>query len=56
MFKVVEIKNPLAIHALCDTLERAQYWIDVKSKEYARLGYFMDKTLNPNSFMIISGE
>jgi hypothetical protein len=31
MFKVIEKDNPLAVHCLCDTLERAQYWIDVRA-------------------------
>lgn len=53
MFKVVEKTNQNAVHALCDTLERAQHWIDVKAAHYARLGYFIDKTLKPESFMII---
>lgn len=43
MFKVIEKQNPLAVHALCDSKERAQYWIDVKAPEYAAKGYFMAK-------------
>lgn len=53
MFKVVEKTNQNAVHAICDTFERAQYWIDVKAAEYARFGYFMDKTLKPENFMVI---
>lgn len=53
MFKVVEKTNQNAVHALCDTFERAQHWIDVKAAEYARLGYFMDKTLKPENFMVV---
>ena len=48
MFKVIEKSNPLAVHCLCDTLERAQYWINVKAVEYCLKGYFMDKTLRLN--------
>jgi hypothetical protein len=53
MFKVIEKDNPLAVHCLCDTLERAQHWIDTKAPEYCLKGYFMDKTLTPESFTIV---
>lgn len=53
MYKIIEKNNPLAVHCLCDSLERAQYWIDVKAVEYCFKGYFMDKTLTPESFMIV---
>lgn len=53
MYIIVEKKNPLAVHAHCDSLERAQYWINVKAVEYCEKGYFMDKTLTPQSFEII---
>lgn len=49
---VIEKANPLAVHVICDTLERAQNWIDTKAPEYARKGYFMDKTLTADSFTI----
>lgn len=55
MFKVIEKANPLAVHCLCDTLERAQHWVDVKAVEYCLKGYFMDKTLTPDSFTIKEG-
>lgn len=53
MFKVIEKSNPLAVHAVCDSRERAQYWIDVKAPEYCERGYFSDKTLTPDSFTIL---
>ena len=52
MFIIVEKKNHLAVHAHCNSLERAQYWINVKAVEYCEKGYFMDKTLTPESFEI----
>jgi hypothetical protein len=52
MFKVIEKRNPLAVHAVCDTLERAEHWITVKAPEYCSKGYFMDRTLTPDSFTI----
>ena len=51
-FKVVEKQNPLAVHVICDTHERAQFWIDARAPEYAAKGYFMDKTLTADSFTI----
>ena len=56
MFKIIEKANPLAVHCLCDTLERAQYWIDVRAPEYCLKGYFMDKTLTPESFTIVKKD
>jgi len=53
MFKVVEKSNSLAVHAICDSRERAQYWIGVKAPEYCARGYFSDKTLTPKSFTIL---
>lgn len=52
-FKVVEKQNNLAVHALCDTKERAQRWIDINAVEYCAKGYFMDKSLTPDSFEIL---
>lgn len=51
-FKVIEKQNANAVHAICDTRERAEYWINVKAPEYAANGYFMDKTLTADSFTI----
>lgn len=53
MFIIVEKKNHLAVHAYCVSLERAQYWININAVEYCEKGYFMDKTLTPESFEII---
>jgi len=51
-FKVIEKQNPLAVHAICDSRERAQFWIDTKAPEYVAKGYFMNKTLTADSFTI----
>ena len=53
MFKVVEKKNHLHVHAHCDTRERAENWIAVKAPEYCAKGYFSDKTLTPDSFEVV---
>ena len=52
IFKVVEKKNHLAVHAWCSCRERAEYWINVEAPIYCAKGYFMDKTLTPDSFII----
>jgi hypothetical protein len=52
MYKVIEKLNPLAVHCICDTLERAEHWIKVNAPEYVAKGYFMDKTLTADSFTI----
>lgn len=52
MFKIVEKNNPLAVHAICDTFDRALYWLEVLAPAYCAKGYFADKTLTPDSFEI----
>ena len=52
MFKVIEKLNPLAVHCICDTLARAENWINVLAPEYCAKGFFMDKTLTHDSFTI----
>lgn len=51
-YYVVEKKNPLAVHCIADTYERAEHWIDYQTPIYCARGYFMDKTLTPESFEI----
>jgi hypothetical protein len=53
MFKIIEKYNPLAVHAHCDTLESAQRWIREDAVEGCERGYFMNKTLTPDSFTIV---
>lgn len=52
MFMVIEKNNPLSVHAHCSTRESAQRWIDVNAPVYCAKGYFMDKSLTPDSFTI----
>lgn len=51
-WKIIEKANPLHVHAHCSSLESAQRWIAVNAVEYCVKGYFMDKTLTPESFTI----
>ena len=54
-YKIVEKKNPLAVHGYFDSLERAQWWLIVHVPMYCDTGYFTDKTLTPDSFTIVKG-
>ena len=40
-YKVIEKNNPLAVHAICDTLDSAEKWIDTY------------KTLAADNFIIV---
>ena len=53
MFKIREKDNPLAVHVHCHSYESAEHWVKVKAPEYCSKGYFMDKTLTPDSFIIV---
>jgi len=53
MWKLVEKKNPLALHALFDTKERAERHLREVIPDYCRRGLFMDKTLQPDDFVIV---
>jgi hypothetical protein len=52
MFKVIEKLNPLAVHCIAATRDRAEHWIKVLAPDYCAKGYLMDKTLTPDSFTI----
>ena len=52
-FALVERANPLALHGLFYTRERAQYHLDHNVPVYCQRGFYMDKSLTPASFMIV---
>ena len=52
IFKVVEKRNLYAVHAVCHSRYWAERWINLKAPIYCARGYFMDKTLTPDSFTI----
>lgn len=53
IIKVVEKKNPLAVHAHCYSLESAQRWIDNADRELnAGRNIYMDKTIKAGDFTI----
>ncbi len=53
MFKLVEVKNELAIHGIFDSEEKAKKHLKEIIPLYVQRGYFMDKTLTADSFKII---
>ncbi len=55
MHKLVEKNNHLAVHALFDTLDRAERHLSVVIPDYVARGFFMDKSLTADSFEIIQG-
>lgn len=55
-YKIVEKKNPLAVHGLFDTLEQAERHLNEVMPKYVKRGFFMDKTLTENCFEIMECE
>ena len=52
VWKVVEKANPLHVHAICGSREGAERWIAELAPVYCERGFFVDKTLTPDSFTI----
>jgi len=51
-YAIYEVNDHLALHAICSSLESARHWIEVLAPSYCKRGFFMDKTLTPDSFVI----
>lgn len=51
--KIVERKNPLAVHGIFDSQDRAENHLKNVIPEYISKGYFMDKTLKADDFIIL---
>ncbi len=54
--KLVEKKNHLAVHGIFCSRKSAEKHLKEIIPEYCRKGYFMDKTLTPESFEIIDSD
>jgi hypothetical protein len=52
-YKIVEKNNPLAIHGLFDSKDRAEYHLTHNIPAYVEKGYFTDKTLTVRDFIIV---
>lgn len=53
VYWIVEKKNHKALHGIFDSYERAVNHLNNTIPFYCDNGYFMDKTLTPDSFEII---
>lgn len=53
MFKLVEKENHLHVHGHFDSRARAERHLAVNIPDYCARGFFMDKTLTPESFEVI---
>ena len=51
-YKVVEKKNPYAVHCLTWSRERGKQWID----KYGDSKMFTDKTLTKDSFQVVENK
>ena len=52
-YHLIEKQNPLALHGIFDSLERAERHLAETIPVYVARGYFIDKTLTPESFAIV---
>ena len=51
--KIVEKKNRHAVHGIFDSMPRAERHLNEVIPTYVQRGYFMDKTLKADDFMIL---
>lgn len=51
-WRVIEKDNPLAVHAVCDSRAGAERWVRELAPLYCARGYFANKALRPDSFVI----
>ena len=51
-YKIVEKNNKLAVHGLFESLARAENYLNNVIPVYVSRGYFMNKTLKADDFMI----
>jgi hypothetical protein len=52
-YAIVEKNNPLAVHAICSTKESAELHLRENVPRYVKRGYYMDKTLKPEDFIVV---
>jgi hypothetical protein len=51
-WKIIEKKNPLAVHGLFMSRKSAEKHLREVIPEHCRKGFFMDKTLKPEDFTV----
>lgn len=52
-WKIVEKNNHNALHALCDSQSDARRYLDITVPDHCARGFYMDKTLTPESFEVL---
>lgn len=52
-YAIVEKANPLAVHGIFDTRDRAEAFLAGAIPVHVARGYFIDKTLRADSFEVI---
>ena len=52
-FMMVEKANPLACHGIFESRETGERHLRDTVPDYCRRGFYMDKTLTPESFEIV---
>lgn len=55
-WNIVEKKNPLALHWVFDSKARAEEFLRDTIPLYCARGYYMDKTLTAESFMVVEDD
>lgn len=55
-YRLIEKKHPLHLHGIFDDLASAERHLKETIPEYVRKGYFMDKTLRPDDFIIVPAK
>ena len=52
-FALIERNNPNALHGLFYTRERAEYHLAHNVPVYCARGFYMDKSLTPDDFIVV---
>ena len=55
-YRIVEKDNKLKAHSMHDSLKCAERFLANVVPEYIKKGYYMDKTLTVDSFIIVEQE
>lgn len=55
-FKIIEKKNPLAVHGLFLSRQSAEKHLREVIPVYVQRGYYMDKTLRPEDFEVVPAD
>lgn len=53
MYKLVEKRDPQAVHGLFSSKASALRFLAETVPDYCKRGFYSDKTLKPNSFKVI---